>query len=40
MSEEIEKLRSKIQARENKPGYGANVEELKRRLAELEAQGG
>lgn len=35
---EIEELRRKLTARENKPGFRANVEAIKQRIAELEAQ--
>lgn len=35
---EIQRLKEKLAAREDKPGFQANVEELKRRIAELEAQ--
>lgn len=35
---ELEDLKAKLAARENKPGYRANVEALKQRIAELEAQ--
>lgn len=35
---ELERLRAKLAAREGQGGYSANVEELKRRIAELEAQ--
>jgi hypothetical protein len=34
--EEIAALKAKIKARSGKPGFGANVETLKARLAELE----
>lgn len=37
--DEIEKLKEKIAARDGKPGFKQNVEELKRRVAELEAAG-
>lgn len=36
--EELEALRRKLAAREDRPGLAANVEHLKRRIAELEAQ--
>lgn len=36
--DEIADLKRKLASREGKPGYAANVEELKRRIAELEAQ--
>jgi uncharacterized small protein (DUF1192 family) len=35
---ELERLKAKLAARDNKPGYKSNVEELKRRIAELEAE--
>lgn len=35
--EELEALKAKLQAREGKPGFAANVEALKARIAELEA---
>lgn len=35
---ELEDLKRKLAAREGKPGYRANVEALKQRIAELEAQ--
>jgi uncharacterized small protein (DUF1192 family) len=35
---EIERLKAKLAARENKPGFQSNTEELKRRIAELEAE--
>ena len=34
----LEDLKRKLAAREGKPGYRANVEALKQRIAELEAQ--
>ena len=37
---ELESLKAKLAARENKPGYRANVEALKQRIAELEAANG
>ena len=35
---ELEDLKRKLAAREGKPGYRANAEALKQRIAELEAQ--
>ena len=35
---ELEGLKRKLAAREGKAGYAANVEALKARIAELEAQ--
>lgn len=35
---DLEDLKRKLAAREGKPGYRANVEALKQRIAELEAQ--
>lgn len=35
--EELALRREQLAARENKPGYKANVEALKQRIAELEA---
>lgn len=35
---ELEQLKAKLAAREGKPGFEANVEELKRRIAELEGK--
>jgi hypothetical protein len=35
--EEREALKAKLRAREGKPGFAANVEALKARIAELEA---
>lgn len=40
MSEELETLKRKLAARENKPGMTANVEALRARIAELEAANG
>jgi hypothetical protein len=36
--EELELRRNQLQAREGKPGYQDNVEALKARIAELEAE--
>ena len=36
--EELALRKQQLQARDGKPGYKANVEDLKRRIAELEAQ--
>lgn len=36
--EELDRLKAKLAAREGKPGFQSNVEELKRRIAELEAE--
>lgn len=36
--DELVILRRKLAAREGKPGYAANVEAIKARIAELEAQ--
>lgn len=36
--EELELRRKQLSSRENKPGFKANVEALKRRIAELEEQ--
>lgn len=36
--EELELYRAYLEARTGKPGYKQNVEDLKRRIAELEAQ--
>jgi hypothetical protein len=38
--EELEQRRRELAAREGRPGYKANVEALKRRIAELEAENG
>jgi hypothetical protein len=38
--EELAALRAKLKAREGKGGYSANVEAIKARIAELEAQDG
>lgn len=35
---ELENLKAKLAKRENQPGYKDNVEALKARIAELEAQ--
>lgn len=35
---ELETLKRKLAARENKPGFKANVEALKKRIAELESE--
>lgn len=35
---ELDDLKAKLRAREGQPGYAANVEELKRRITELEAE--
>jgi hypothetical protein len=35
---ELEQLKAKLRARERKPGFAVNVEEIQRRIAELEAQ--
>lgn len=37
-AEEIAALKAKLKAREGRPGFGANVEEIKRRIAELEGR--
>ncbi len=34
---ELESLRAKLRAREGKPGYEANIREIKERIAALEA---
>lgn len=36
--DELETLKRKLAAREGRPGLTANVEAIKRRIAELEAQ--
>lgn len=36
--EELELRHNQLAAREGKPGYGDNVKDLKRRIAELEAE--
>jgi hypothetical protein len=36
--DDLETLKRKLSAREGKPGFKANVEELKKRIAELEAE--
>jgi hypothetical protein len=36
----LEELKSKLKAREGQKGYAANVAELKRMIAELEAANG
>lgn len=38
--DEINRLKELVAAREGKPGYQRNVEALKARIAELEAQNG
>ena len=35
---ELDRLRGKLRAREGRPGFEANVAEIKARIAELEAQ--
>ncbi len=35
---ELEDLKAKLKAREGKPGFAENVEEIKRRIEELEQQ--
>jgi hypothetical protein len=35
---ELEQLKAKLRAREKRPGFAANVDEIKRRIAELESQ--
>lgn len=37
MSEILNKLRTKLQARQNKPGFGANCNAIQARIYELEA---
>ena len=36
MATELEQLRTKLKAREGKPGSAENVEDIKRRIRELE----
>ena len=38
MSEELERLKAKLKARRRVPGYEANVREIEKRIAELEAK--
>ena len=38
MDEELELRRKQLASREGRPGFKANVESLKRRIAELEEQ--
>jgi hypothetical protein len=38
-AEELESLRRKLDKRQDEPGYSANVEAIKARIAELEAAG-
>ena len=35
---ELERLRAKLRAREGRPGFEKNCEEIRARIAELEAQ--
>lgn len=37
-AEQIEQIKAKIRARENRAGFAGNVADLKARLVELEAQ--
>jgi hypothetical protein len=37
--EQIAALRAKLAARENRPGFKNNVEEIKRQIERLEAEG-
>jgi hypothetical protein len=39
-AELIAELKAKLKARENKPGMGANVAAIQKRIAELEAASG
>lgn len=39
-STELQRLRAKLAAREGKPGFKANVEEIHARIAALEADNG
>ncbi|WP_268794979.1 MULTISPECIES: hypothetical protein [unclassified Sphingomonas] len=38
--QELAALREKLAARQDRPGFAANVEAIKQRIAELEAQNG
>lgn len=38
--EEIAALKAKLKAREDRPGFNANVEALRLRIAQLEAENG
>ncbi len=38
VEEELAALRAKLKARDGKPGFKANVEAIKAKIAELEAQ--
>lgn len=38
--EELAALKAKLKAREGKPGFAANVAEIKARIAQLEAENG
>jgi hypothetical protein len=38
-AEEIAALRAKLKTRKDRPGFAANVAEIERRIAELEAAG-
>ncbi len=40
MSDELATLKRKLAAREDMPGFSANVAELKKRIAELERKDG
>jgi len=39
-SPELDALKAKLRAREGRPGFAENVEQLKARIAELERAGG
>lgn len=39
VKEEIAALRAKLKARERRPGFAANAEEIRARIAELEGKG-
>jgi hypothetical protein len=38
--QEIAALKAKLKARENQPGFKSNVEQIRKRIAELEAVDG
>lgn len=38
--EELAALKAKLRAREGRPGFKANVEEIRQRIAQLEAENG
>lgn len=40
MADDLETLRRKLAAREDRPGFKANAEALRQRIAELEAANG